>query len=48
MLTGAINTANSGGTVSLTLDATSTWVVTGNSYLTTLNNAVTQQQHHLL
>jgi hypothetical protein len=40
ILTGTINGANSGGTVNLTLDATSTWVVTGNSYLTTLNNAV--------
>jgi len=39
-LTGAINSANSGGTVGLTLDATSTWVVTGDSYLTTLNDAV--------
>jgi hypothetical protein len=39
-LTGTINGANvSGATVNLTLDATSTWVVTGNSYLTTLNNA---------
>jgi hypothetical protein len=40
-LIGAINTANSGAaTVSLTLDATSTWVVgNGPSYLTTLNNA---------
>jgi len=38
--TGAINNAHSGGTVSLTLDATSTWVVTGDSYLTTLNDAV--------
>ena len=40
ILTGTINGANSGGTVNLTLDATSTWVVTGDSYLTTLNNAV--------
>ena len=39
-LTGTINGANSGGNVNLTLDATSTWVVTGNSYLTTLSNAV--------
>jgi hypothetical protein len=39
-LLGTINGANSGGTVNLTLDATSTWVVTGNSNLTTLNNAV--------
>jgi hypothetical protein len=38
-LTGAINNANTGKTVSLTLDATSTWVVTGTSYLTTLTNA---------
>jgi hypothetical protein len=39
-LTGAINAANSGGTVSLTLDATSSWVVAnGSSYLTSLTNA---------
>jgi len=39
-LTGAINNANSGSTtVSLTLDAASSWVVTNDSYLTTLNNA---------
>ena len=48
-LTGTINGANSGGNVNLTLDATSTWVVTGNSYLTTLSNAGhRQRQHHLL
>ena len=41
MLTGSINTANSGAaTVSLTLDATSSWVVgNGPSYLTSLTNA---------
>jgi hypothetical protein len=40
-LIGAINTANSGAaTVSLTLDATSTWIVgDGPSYLTSLTNA---------
>jgi len=39
-LTGAINTANSGSTkVALTLDSTSAWVVTANSYLTALTNA---------
>jgi hypothetical protein len=37
-LTGTINGGNSGGTVTLTLDATSTWVVTGDSYLTSLSN----------
>jgi len=41
ILTGTINGANtSGATVNMTIDATSTWVVTGNSYLTTLSNAV--------
>jgi hypothetical protein len=40
-LTGAINSANTGKTVSLTLDATSTWVVTGTSYLTTLTDSDT-------
>lgn len=35
-LTGAINSANTGGTVNLTLDASSTWNVTATSYLTCL------------
>jgi hypothetical protein len=40
-LTGTINGNNvSGGQVNLALDATSTWVVTGNSYLKGLTNAV--------
>ncbi|HTW82279.1 MAG TPA: Ig-like domain repeat protein [Terracidiphilus sp.] len=40
LLTGAINAANSGGTVNLTLDATSQWLVAdGTSYLTSLTNA---------
>lgn len=38
-LTGAINTADTGKTVSLTMDAASTWVVTGTSYLTALTDA---------
>jgi hypothetical protein len=38
-LTGKINTANTGLSVSLTLDASSKWVVTGTSYLTSLNDA---------
>lgn len=38
-LTGAINAAHTARTVSLTLDATSTWTVTANSYLTCLSNA---------
>jgi hypothetical protein len=38
ILTGNINGAQSTGTVTLNLDATSSWVVTGTSYLTTLNN----------
>jgi hypothetical protein len=36
-LTGAINTADTGKTVALTLDSTSSWTVTGKSYLTTLS-----------
>jgi len=40
-LTGAINTANTGKTVALTLDAASKWVVTGTSYLTSLTDADT-------
>jgi hypothetical protein len=40
-LTGAINTANTGAAVSLTMDAASRWVVTGTSYLTALNDADT-------
>jgi hypothetical protein len=35
-LTGAINSANTGKTVSLVLDSASKWIVTGTSYLTTL------------
>jgi hypothetical protein len=38
-VTGAINTANTGKTVDLTMDSTSKWVVTGTSYLTTLTDA---------
>ncbi len=38
-LTGAINADNSAGQVSLTLDATSTWTVTADSYLTRLTDA---------
>jgi hypothetical protein len=41
MLTGAINTDNSGSVVSLTLDAASQWVVTETSYLTSLTNSDT-------
>jgi hypothetical protein len=41
MLTGEINNADSGETVSLMLDAASKWVVTGTSYLTTLTDADT-------
>jgi hypothetical protein len=36
-LTGAINSANTGKTVNLTLDQGSIWTVTGTSYLSTLN-----------
>jgi hypothetical protein len=39
ILTGAINTDNTGSSVSLTLDAQSQWVVTGTSYLTSLTNS---------
>jgi hypothetical protein len=38
-LTGAINTENTGSSVSLTMDAASQWVVTGASYLTSLTNS---------
>lgn len=38
-LTGAINSSDTGKTVSLTMDAASTWVVTGTSYLTALTDA---------
>ncbi len=37
-LTGKINEANTAKTVSLVLDSTSTWYVTGNSYLTCLTD----------
>jgi len=40
-LTGTINNAATGKTVALTLDATSKWVVTGDSTLTTLTDADT-------
>jgi hypothetical protein len=38
-LTGAINTDNTGSSVTLTLDAASQWVITGTSYLTSLTNS---------
>jgi hypothetical protein len=38
ILTGAINTDNTAGSMALTLDSTSTWDVTGTSYLTSLTN----------
>ena len=38
-LTGAINAANSAGSASLTLDSSSVWNVTADSYLTCLNNS---------
>jgi hypothetical protein len=38
-LTGAINTADSARSVTLSLDSTSTWKVTANSYLTTLSDS---------
>jgi hypothetical protein len=37
-LTGYMNTENTAGSMSLTLDSTSTWNVTGNSYLTSLTD----------
>jgi hypothetical protein len=37
-LTGAINSDNTGSSVTVTLDAESQWVVTDNSYLTSLTN----------
>jgi hypothetical protein len=40
-LTGAINSADTGKTVSLTMDAASTWIVTGTSYLTSLTDSDT-------
>ena len=40
-LTGEINNADTGKTVSLTIDATSKWVVTGTSYLTSVTDADT-------
>jgi hypothetical protein len=40
-LTGAINNADTGKTVSLTMDTASKWIVTGTSYLTALTDANT-------
>ncbi len=37
--TGAINSSNTGKLVSLTLDASSIWTLTANSYLTTISNS---------
>jgi hypothetical protein len=37
-LTGAVNNADTGKTVSLTIDSSSKWVVTGTSYLTSLTD----------
>jgi hypothetical protein len=37
-LTGAINAANTAESVALTLDSTSTWTLTGNSYITSLSD----------
>jgi hypothetical protein len=37
-LTGAINGADTAGSVTVTLDATSTWTLTANSYVTVLND----------
>ncbi|MBQ4468880.1 MAG: hypothetical protein II917_01900 [Synergistaceae bacterium] len=37
-MTGAINTANSGASVSVSIEAGSTWTLTGNSYVTSLTN----------
>jgi hypothetical protein len=38
ILTGSINTDNTASSVALALDATSTWEVTGTSYLTSLTD----------
>jgi hypothetical protein len=39
LLKGKINAENTGKTVSLTLDSSSKWIVTGSSYLTSLTDA---------
>ena len=41
---GAINTANSGASISVTIEAGSTWTLTGNSYVTSLTNNGTINQ----
>ena len=47
-LTGAIKNADTGKSVTLIMDAASKWVVTGTSYLTTLDRCRHNlQQHHL-
>ena len=38
-LIGAINSGNTARSIDLTLDASSTWTVTGNSYLSCLSNS---------
>jgi hypothetical protein len=45
ILTGAINTDNSGSSVSLSLDAASQWIVTETSYLTGLTNSDTNHSN---
>lgn len=37
-MTGAINSANSGAEIDVTVESGSTWTLTGNSYVTSLNN----------
>ena len=39
VLTGKVNPANVAGSAKVTMDATSTWTLTGNSYLTSLTDA---------
>ena len=42
---GAINTENTAKTVSITLDSSSTLTLTGNSYITSLNNEVSDNSN---
>ena len=37
-MTGAINTANTGASISVSIEAGSTWTLTGDSYVTSLTN----------
>jgi hypothetical protein len=44
-LKGAINTANASKNIKITLDKTSTWTLTADTYITSLDNAVSDNSN---